>query len=292
MRNLPEPSRGSDKIDLRKAIRSYRYGGETRGHDITDAEVDAVVALYDRYQADHGTPCNEFKGESLPAALCDAIHAAYDKTQEGRTLHSVRELLLKGVDLCPVCEIDPATELDHHLPRAVFKPLAIHTRNLVPMCHPCNHAKLAGFDEGGMGFLNPYYDVLPDVDFLEASIDLVDGALIVSFAINPAAVLPAGYCDRLTAQMHALDLNARYQKEVNAYVSSHAAALHLAYRGMGQEGVRKLLRLQTNYEIRAFHRNHWRPTLLQALADHDAFTAGGFADVLPLSEEMLRDLEN
>lgn len=291
MRNLPEPSRDGDRRDLKKAIRRYKYGGEMWGHNITDAEIDTIVALYDRYQADRGTPCDELKGDALPVSLRDAIHAAYDKTQEGRALHSVRELLFKGVDLCPVCGIDPPTELDHHLPQSTFKPLSIHTRNLVPMCHLCNHAKLAGFDVGGTGFLHPYYDALPDLDFLHATVDLVDGALLVSFAIDAAAALPPGYSDRLTGQMHALDLDARYQQEVNTYVTSHAAALHLAHRGTGQEGVRRTLRLQTRYEVKAFHRNHWRPALLRALTDHDGFTGGGFADVLPLSEEMLNDLE-
>lgn len=292
MRNLPKPSRDGDRTDLKKAIRRYNYRGESRGHDITEGEIDAVVALYDRYEADHGAACDALKGEDLPSSLREAIHAAYEKTQDGRVLYSVRELLFKDVGLCPVCGIDPATELDHHLPQSAFKPLAIHTRNLVPMCHLCNHAKLAGFGEGGADYLHPYYDSLPDLDFLQASVGLVGAALTVSFAIDAAAALPAGYRDRLTGQMHALDLEERYQQEVNTYISSHAAALHLANRGGGQEGVRSMLRLQTRYEIRAFHRNHWRPALLRALSDHEGFTGGGFADVLPLPEEMLDDLDN
>lgn len=291
MRNLPEPSRDSDRADLRKAVRRYRYGGKTLGHDITDAEVEAVVALYDRYEADLGAACDELKGPGLPASLRDTIHAAYEKTQENRVLFSVRELLFKGVDLCPVCGIDPATELDHHLPQSAFKLLAIHTRNLVPMCHPCNHAKLAGFDVDGSGFLHPYYEMLPDLDFVQATIDLANGALKATFAIDVAAALPAGYADRLSGQMEALDLDARYQQEVNTYISSHAAALHLAHRAEGQAGVRKTLRLQTRYETRAFHRNHWRPALLRALLAHEAFTEGAFAEVLPIQDDMLEDLE-
>lgn len=292
MRNLPAPARDGDRADLKKAIRRYRYRGETRGHDITDAEIDAVVALYDRYEAEGGNACNALKGQQLPEPLRDLIYAAYDKTQGDRVLQSVRELIFTDVDLCPVCGIDPATELDHHLPRSTFKPLAIHTRNLVPMCHPCNHAKLAGFDVDGGGFLHPYYDVLPDLDFLEATIDLTDGALVVSFAIDLAVALPEGYAGRLTGQMQALRLEERYQQEVNTYISSHAAALHLAFRGAGQAGVRKTLRLQTRYETRAFHRNHWRPALLRALTLHDDFTGGAFADILPMPEDMLDDLDD
>lgn len=90
--------------------------------------------------------------------------------------------------------------------------------------------------------------------------------------------------------MRALSLEERYQQEVNTYISSHAAALHLAFRGSGQQGVRKTLRLQTRYETKAFHRNHWRPTLLRALTLDDAFTGGVFAEILPMPEDMLDDL--
>lgn len=292
MRNLPKPSRDNDEVDLKKVIRRYRYRGETRGHDIADDEIDAVLALYDLYEDTCGAPDDELKGEGMPQALCEAIHAAYGKTYEGRELYSLRELLLKGVDLCPVCGIDPPTELDHYLPKSEFKPLAIHARNLVPTCHSCNHAKLAGFGEGAAAFLHAYYDILPDIDFLHAAVEIDNGALMVSFAIDTAAALPAGYGERLARQMQVLNLAARYQQEVNAYISAHAASLHVAYRAAGRQGVRSTLRLQTRFETQAFHRNHWRPALLRALANHKAFTDGGFAQVLPISEEMLEDIES
>ena len=292
MRNLPEPTRDNDRADLKKAVRKYRYGGKTLGHDITDEEVERVVALYEQYQQNCGAPCEDLKGSDLPDTLRETIHAAYEKTQEGRILKPLRDLLFKGVDLCPVCGIDPPTELDHHLPQSEFKPLAIHARNLVPMCHLCNHAKLAGFDEDGEGFLHPYYDLLPDLDFLQATVDLHGPALVVSFAIDIAAALPFGFSGRLTGQMEALNLEARYQQEVNTYVASHAAALHLAHRAEGQVGVRRTLRLQGRYETRAFHRNHWRPALLRALSEHEGFTDGGFANVLPIPADLLDDLDN
>ncbi|MBB3988426.1 hypothetical protein GGQ68_004783 [Sagittula marina] len=291
MKNLPMPTRESDRTDLKKAVREYQYDGKTRGHNITDGEVEQIVALYDRYEMDRGVPCDDLKGENLPDTLRETIHKAYAKTQKGKSLHQLREGLFKGVDLCPVCGIDPATELDHHLPQSEFKPLAIHSRNLVPMCHPCNHTKRDGVDEGGEGFLHPYYDVLPDLDFLVATINVDAATLVVSFSIDPMAALPAGFADRLITQMEALNLDARYQQEVNTYIASHAAALHLAHRAEGQVGVQRTLRLQARYETSAFHRNHWRPTLMRALSELDEFTGGGFAAVLPIPDDMLDDLD-
>lgn len=292
MRNLPPPSRDSDEADLKTAIRRYRYGGIERGHDITDDEIIEIIALYDRYEEVQGAARDDFKGDKLAASLRETIHAAYDKTQEGRTLFPIRELLFRNVELCPICGIGAADELDHHLPQSIFKPLAIHTRNLVPMCHACNHAKLAGFgDDELSGFLHPYYEVLPDLDFLRATVEIRDNGLSVSFAIDVSTALPEGYGDRLAGQFKSLDLDARYQREVNAYISSHAASLHLNYKQGGQAGVRAMLRLQARYETTAFHRNHWRPVLLKSLAAHDEFTGGSFAAVLPIPDDMLEDLE-
>lgn len=251
MKNLPKPTRENDRDDLRKAVREYRHDRKTLGHAITEDELTKVVALYDRYEQVHGAPGVEFKGADLPDSLREEIHAAYAKTQKGRILQSLRDLLFKGVDLCPICGIAPATELDHHLPQSEFKPLAIHSRNLVPMCHLCNHAKLAGFNEGGDGFLHPYYDILPDLDFLVATIDLDGATLKLSFAIDAKAALPAGFAGRLTAQMEALNLEGRYQQEANTYIASHAAALHLAHRAEGQTGVQRTLRLQARFETKA-----------------------------------------
>jgi hypothetical protein len=291
MRNLPLPPRNTDRGDLQKAIRRYLYKGIQRGHDISAVELEEVIALYDRYDSDHAASCDLFKGEVMPQTLRDAIYAAYDTTQEGRRLDGIRELIIKGVDLCPVCGIGPAVELDHFLPRSVFKPLAIFTHNLVPMCHSCNHAKLAGFATGDdRASLHPYYDLLPDVDFLHAHVEIENGGLSIEFSIDLNAALPEGFAGRLDAQMQTLDLNSRYQREVNSYISGHAIALNLCASANGPDGVRDFLQLQARYEVERFYRNHWRPVILGALALHPAFVNGGFATVLPVSQEILVDM--
>ena len=293
MRNLPLPSRADDRTDLQRAIRQYTYRGALRGHEITTEEVEDVIALYDRYDADRAVACDILKGGNLAQALRDAIYDAYDRTQEGKRLEDIRELLFKGIDLCPVCGIDPPVELDHFLPRSVFKPLAIFTHNLVPMCHSCNHAKLAGFgDTAGTASLHPYYDLLPDVQFLSANIDIKGNGLSVDFAIDLGAALPEGFAERLGTQIAALDLNTRYRKEINTYISGHAIALHLRSNTNAGNGVRSYLVLQARYEEGLFYRNHWRPVLLRALAEHDPFVNGGFATVLPVPQEILDDMAN
>jgi len=291
MKNLPQPPRASDRTDLHAAVRTYVYKKQQRGHDITDAEVDQIVGLYDLYEGDAGVASDALKGAGLPQSLKDAVHAAYGKTYGDRVLSPLRALLFRGIEKCPVCGIGGPEELDHHLPQSVFKLLAIHTRNLVPMCHECNTTKKAIFGEDGLtGFLHPYYDILPAVDFLVARPQLQGAALTVAFEIDLTCALPEGWAVRLGNQFATLGLGKRYDDEVNSYTSSHAVAMHTNYRAGGQAGVRSLLRSQANYETSRFYRNHWRPVLLRALADLDAFTGGGFANVFPVSDEMIEGL--
>lgn len=291
MRNLPLPSRSDDREHLRKAIRTYANKGAVLGHDITPAEFEDVIAIYDRYDADLAQPSDFLKGANLPATLRGAIYTAYDTTQDGRRLDVIRELVSKGVDLCPICGIAPAVELDHFLPRSVFSPLAIFTHNLVPLCHSCNHAKLAGFAPGADGGApHPYYDLLPDVEFVQAEVEIKNNALSVRFSIDFNAALPDGLALRLHAQMQALDLNTRYQKELNTYISGHAIALHLSFSAGGSNAVRSFLELQARYESGRFYRNHWRPVLLQALAAYPLFVDGGFSTVLPVPQDIRDDM--
>jgi hypothetical protein len=293
LRNLPLPSRDSARGDLVRAIRSYPYKGVVRGYTATEGDIEAILNLYNHYDDDSALPLDVLKGGAFPQRLVDALHDAFDLTQEKRKLNSIRKLVFSDVTLCPICGIGPAKELDHYLPRSVFKPLSIYTRNLVPLCHDCNHIKLAGFgdqDDAEKRYLHAYFDAIPDVDFLAANIEIRNGGLVVEFAINATEALPGRLAARLTNQFSALKLNQRYKQEVNTYLSSHAVSLHMANRAEGAKGVRLFLSLQARYELQAFYRNHWRPTLLHALVHHEEFVEGRFVEVLPMPIDILEDL--
>jgi hypothetical protein len=274
-------------LGIGKSSRTWR---PAQREDQKDVGLAGWLQLYNIYERCFGAACEELKGATLPTTLLDAIHSAYEKTYEGRQLYSLREMLFKGVALCPICGIGPPIELDHHLPQSLFKPLSIHARNLVPMCHPCNHAKLAGFGTDGAAFLHVYYDEFPDLDFLKVDLTLDGATLVAAFAIDTTTALPVEFAGRLSSQMLTLGLDDRYQQEINTYLVSHSAALHTVHGAGGQESVRAMLRIQAAVETRAFHRNHWRPALLRALEEHDGFTNGGFATVLPIPANMLGDL--
>lgn len=290
MKNLTAPDREGDRATLTKALTQYHYRGTVRGYAATAAEINAVVTIYDAYDVARGAATLALTAPNMDANLKQALHDAYEQTQKNRRLKHVREQLFAAVELCPVCGIDPPTELDHVLPRADYQALTIYVRNLVPLCHLCNHRKLAGFAEPGeMGFVHAYFDLLPDVQFLHAEVELDGGALSVEFSIVKDDVALGDLGERLANVHQRLALNDRYRAEVNLYLSSQAISVHGAYAAKGAPGVRSHLLAQARYEVSRFYRNHWRPTLLFALAEHAAFCEGGFVPVFAVPPDALVD---
>jgi hypothetical protein len=279
---LPLPVRDIVREQLTVALEVHERNGVQHGYPISDAELDAVIALYDAYDAAGGAPGDPLKGLDLDQALRTAIQEAYDLTQAGRRLASIRATVMKDVERCPICGISAPRALDHYLPKAGYHPLAIYVRNLVPLCAECNQFKSAAASgDLAQRFIHPYFEELPNERFLRAEVTIEDGGLIAEFGLNPTVEMPGLLAARLLYQLRRLRLNARYAQEINTCLSSHTTALHMCFDVLGVDGVRNYLHRQATVEFAQFHANYWRPVLLLALAGHDDFCAGGFRDVLP-----------
>ncbi|RWO40225.1 HNH endonuclease signature motif containing protein [Mesorhizobium sp.] len=282
MRSLACPSRDEARDYLAAAVELYIHGGQQKGYPATGAELDSVVALYDAYDAGFGAPAEPLKGTGLTVAFRAAIHNGYEFTQSGRKLAAIRASLMSGVELCPICGIAPPRELDHHLPRSAYNPLAVYPRNLVPLCHDCNQSKGKSVaDDPTQHFFHPYLEDLPNVPFLRATVTLHDGGLVADFDIDPGAAIDALVRSRLAFVLERLKLNERYSREINIYLTSEVTALRMSLEWRGADGVRNYLLAQADVESARFHLNHWQPVLLRSLAEHAGFCGGDFAAVLP-----------
>jgi len=189
---------------------------------------------------------------------------------------------MAGVELCPICGIAPPRQLDHHLPRSDYRPLAVYPRNLVPLCQECNQSKSKSATENpAQQFFHPYLEDIPETPFLRAAVTLEAGGLIATFDIDPTAPIEAIVSERLSFVLQRLKLNERYAREINIYLTSQATAIRMLFDSAGADGVRAYLLAQAGVESRQFHFNHWRPVLLRALAAHEGFCSGEFTAVLP-----------
>ncbi len=284
MRNLPSPPRDLVRQHLASALTVRLRNGVPQGYAATDAEIDAVLALYDAYDATLGEPADGLKGLTLAAALRTAIHDSYNLTQKHGRLASLRASLTQGIERCPICGISAPGTIDHHLPRGPYQPLAIYVRNLIPVCIECNQAKgVAASAVPAEQFIHAYLDLLPSDRFLRAQADIQNGGLVIEFSLDPAVVLPGLLAPRLEYQLRRLHLNERYAREINIYLGSQTIALHQCFDPGGAQQVRAYLSQQAAVETARFHVNDWRALMLLALADHGDFCNGGFGQVLPMA---------
>jgi hypothetical protein len=122
MWNLPVPAEAFED-DLQRAM--YLANG-TPVYPVSAAQRDALRDLYRLYRAKRGRVHGDLIALTLAAAFRDALYNAYDETQIGRRLQHVRDRLKLAASRCPLCGFASVTDLDHHLPRGVYRALSIH----------------------------------------------------------------------------------------------------------------------------------------------------------------------
>lgn len=281
------PPRTSDVSDLNDNVTTYRYSGEVRGYAPTPAEITAIVELYDGYDIKKGQIGPGFDGSTLHAALVDTIRSAFEKTYEGRGLFKLRNLLLTDAGLCPICGIDPSTQLDHFLPKSDYGVFAIYIRNLVPLCKTCNEKKRsnAGLVPDDQ-YVHAYFEDIPDAQFIGSSVELVDDALVTKFGVLDDAPITDELNARLNNQFTTLNLSDRYTPEINVYVGGQTLSMHDIYDAGGAELVASYFARLSRYEANRYHLNDWRAILFNSLSQHQEFCDGGFARAFPLHENL------
>lgn len=274
---LPEVETASDDL-----IRALTLMNDTPVYPITPQEQEEILQLYNSYDALLGQTDETLKAPLFSVALKDALHAAYSEVQEGRRLSSLRSRIKLAAARCPLCGIGPVTDLDHVLPRSKYKALSIYARNLVPACHTCNNKKrtLDGSNPNEQ-LVHSYFDDIPEEPFLVATASIVNGGLVVDFIIDQINGMSDAVYRRLSFQLQRLNLVARYNDEINTFLSSQETSIEDAFGEQEDaEGVRQFLLRSFTTHTRRFGRNDWRTALLESLSTCDEFCTGGFRRAL------------
>lgn len=240
-------------------------------------EREAIIALYEAYDANLGRPDPVLLGSDLREACKAAVHAAYSQIQESGRLSGLRSELKLGASECPYCGFGQIQDLDHHLPKAIYRLLSIYPANLIPCCATCNrHKPRRPSGKPREHFLNVYLEELPDSDFLiaEATLDAKTGGLNVTFEISKTHGMSDELYARLQHHMKEFRLNERYRAQVNIHLSALEEAIETIYTAGGANAVRDFLLRSASKS--SFGRNDWRVALLRGLAQSAEFCNGGF----------------
>lgn len=247
--------------------RALTYANGAPVYRLSVAERAAVHVIYQLYDGLLGQPHPDLRPAALDGARL-ALQNAYSEVQKGGRLANLRRRLLASTDACPYCGFGEPRDLDHYLPQSVYGELAIYPNNLIPSCNPCNNAKrtvVPGLAPGApAGFIHPYFETLPDCDFLIADVDYVQGSLRVAYRIDPPDLDPRLFA-KLQFQIDRLKLNERYPQRINSFLSEQRTGILTAARA-GEAVVRDFLAKAAGDMADDFGRNDWRVALLRALA--------------------------
>ncbi len=163
-------------------------------------------------------------GTATPIAFTDpeivAFHSLYDSTASD--IADIKASVIKlygGAGLCPYCQIDMHKDLDHFLPRSVFPEFSVSSQNLVPACSSCNttHKKALWGNGPNRLFFHPYFDEIPNVQFIECDFSILSAKLYrISFKIGQNPNLPADLNSLLQRHFTTMCLNERYIAKATA----------------------------------------------------------------------------
>lgn len=255
MWRLGKPALDSALQDIDKIIRA----SGNRLDDTIKPKMQYVIKLYDQNKG-------SIASSVLNRFTCvegDLIHNMYgSKTYEGQELYYIREELFNSVDLCPLCGINPPSQLDHQMPKFQYKPLSLCRLNLVPTCGVCNNKKRAKpYDE----FLHPYY-----VDFPNGIV-----FLIVNIHVNVLTHKFSWYysldCSQfpkdsslktqIEKQVEHIKLLRRLMKESHRFVADTLTCTNFK----SKVALKAYLSTRYNYCLTMYGRNDWRTVILYGL---------------------------
>lgn len=243
-----------------------RVIAESNGR-ITDADGISLKKLYRLYDRQHGT-ISELQNADVNGAVRETLHDLFAKTRDGRRLSYIRMQLFRAVDICPMCGIQPPSQLDHQMPRSKYASLSVCRLNLVPICGVCNNKKNAS---DASSFVHPYYDhELRDLPFfvIEIHSSPVTHRMSWKFSINELVVGNPVLASKISTQVGVVKLFRRLYKETNNMLS------HLLYgaEDWSEESLNFILQHEYNSYHRRLGTNDWHTVFMKALIDSPRFT--------------------
>jgi hypothetical protein len=238
---------------------------------MVQAGVDYVINM-----TSHGpysvTPTQLTDGED------ELVRELYDKRMRSKlgTCRWAYDQILASASHCPYCEDGEIYEIDHFLPQGSYHDLNIFPRNLVPICHACNHIKLAEKPQGPQtSLLHPYFDRLPPVPWLFARLDRQSDGPVLNYWVELDASAYGNLAPRLGYHFRTLELDRRMRTRSAKVLVELQFDIEDHLEKLGPQG------MKTHFESEARKRFDRHGNVLEAAAykaasENDAFCKGDY----------------
>lgn len=171
---------------------------------------------------------------------------------------------LANNNICPICNLDRVTQLDHYYPQSIFTYLSITPLNLYPICYECNKNKSDLISNiYNKTFVNPYFEDYNDLEWLKCKL-----------VINPTHISFLYYVDntvdfngRIKYIFDKLKLQERYGVAANNIFSN----FHNYYKMLANSSTSNLRDFIESQSLGFLHssnqKNHYNKELFIAMLD-------------------------
>ena len=176
-----------------------------------------------------------------------------------RLMHSTKN------NLCPLCELDTACELDHYLPKSVYPEFSVFHKNLIPICHVCNNIKNANTSAK---FIHSYYDNTDGVEILKARITIVDQKVIWDFYVDEQDY---GFLNAYKEMFYFLNRAEKYNMRATDMFTGIQCNMRVIMQTMNED-CKNILESITIKQIETYREqfglNHWRTVMYKAILNY------------------------
>jgi 5-methylcytosine-specific restriction endonuclease McrA len=192
----------------------------------------------------------------------------------GRAIYdALRATAINGI--CPLCGVQRASTLDHHLAKSEHPTFAITPINLVPSCSDCNHSKSAHQPSTSEEeAVHPYYDDIDDARWLFAYVVEEQPVSLIFFANPPSSWITTKRA-RVLRHFKTLNLARLYTSQSSDDLPSMRFRLERLLSASGPEAVRQQLLEERDDRLKDVN-NSWQIAMLDALSSSYWYCAGGF----------------
>lgn len=190
---------------------------------------------------------------------------------ERPTYDKVRTLTGK----CPFCGFGEVYEVDHYLPKNAFPELNVLPKNLLPICHPCNHIKHSGLPEGpDSNLIHPYFDNLPNERWLFADLTIENGGPVLHYYVQLDARFGI-LCQRLEYHFAKLQLSRRMKEQSARVLVEMEADIDQHLADIGTVGMSQHFREAGQHSLQ-LHGNVIETAAFFSASENEQYCAGAF----------------
>jgi 5-methylcytosine-specific restriction endonuclease McrA len=177
---------------------------------------------------------------------------------------------------CQYCGLNVPDTFDHYLPKTSFPEFSILAINLIPCCPKCNEKKGDSWlgDDGNRVIVNMYFDPMPQVKYIFASVEYLDNVPLIRFRVENTNGIDNTTFNLLKAHYKKLDLLKRYKEKMNEIISETMGSTVAYVRnasGISVEAISGYLFDVAGQKRQQFGTNYWEAAVIEALSDSEEF---------------------